>query len=80
MDLVERFFFDIYNDEDVADPEGIELPDSAAAMARAVEEARVLAAESVRRGHLVGSHRVEVRDAKGNRVGAVRFDEAVRIS
>ena len=74
------YFFDIYNDETVMDPEGIELPDDAAAMQRAVVETRVLAAESVRKGHLVGSHRVEVRDANRDLVGTVRFDEAVAIS
>ena len=75
-----RFFFDIYNDVVTTDPEGLELSNDDAAMARALIEVRELAAESVRRGHLVGSHRVEVLDQERNCVGAVRFDEAVRIS
>ena len=75
-----RYFFDIYNDEDTIDTEGLELADEAAAMARSVIEARELAAESVRQGHLVGSHRIEVRDADRQCIGAVRFDEAVTIS
>ena len=74
------YYFDIFNDETVIDPEGIELPDEAAALQRAVLETRVLAAESVRKGHLVGSHRVEVRDAARKPIGSVRFDEAVAIS
>ena len=75
-----RYYFDIYNDVVTKDEEGLDLPDDEAAMARAVFEVRELAAESVRRGHLVGSHRVEVLDRDRNCMGVVRFDEAVRIS
>ena len=73
------YFFDIYNDETVLDPEGIDLADDAAALERAAVEARVLAAESVRKGHLVRSHHVEVLDADRKPIGTVRFDEAVEI-
>ena len=75
-----RYYFDIYNDADTIDSEGLDLANDAAALARAMAEARELAAESVRQGHLVGSHRVEVRDANRSGIGAVRFDEAVAIS
>lgn len=75
-----RYFFDIFNDEVVSDEEGIPLADDREAMRRAVIEARELAAESVRNGHLVGSHRVEVLDEQRERIGVVRFDEAVAIS
>ena len=75
-----RYFFDIFNAEVVSDEEGIPLADDREAMRRAVIEARELAAESVRNGHLVGSHRVEVLDEQRERIGVVRFDEAVAIS
>jgi hypothetical protein len=74
-----RYFFAIHDTEVVPDPEGIELPDAAAAMARAMVEARELAAESVRQGHFDGHHRIDVTDEAGACVGAVRFDEAVAI-
>lgn len=74
------YYFNIFNDEITMDAEGIELDGDEAAMARAVVEARIMAAESVRSGHLVGSHHIEVLDEAHRRVGAVRFDEAVAIS
>lgn len=74
------YYFNIFNDEITMDAEGIELDGDEAAMARAVVEARIMAAESVRSGHLVGSHHIEVRDEAQRRIGAVRFDEAVAIS
>lgn len=75
-----HYYFNIYNDEVTLDPEGAEFPDDDAAMANALREARVLAAESVRQGHLVRGHRIEVVDEQHFPVGAVRFDEAVRIT
>jgi hypothetical protein len=74
------YYFNIFNDEITMDAEGIELDGDEAAMARAVVEARIMAAESVRSGHLVGSHHIEVLDEAQRCVGAVRFDEAVAIS
>lgn len=74
-----RYFFDIYNGQTTPDPEGLELPDDGAAIERAKVEARGLAAESVRGGHLVGHHRIEVLDETRRRVGVVRFDDAVAI-
>lgn len=74
------FYFHIYNDDVTLDPEGTELADEEAAMARAVIEARVLAAETVRSGHFVGHHRIEVTDEDRTPIGYVRFDEAVKVS
>ena len=72
-------YFDIYNDEVTLDDEGIELPDVEVARARAIGGARDLACDTVRRGHLVGHHRIEIMDADRKCVGTVRFDEAVEI-
>ena len=44
-----------------------------------MKEARALAADTVQKGHLVRSHRIEIVDADRNPVGEVRFDEAVDI-
>lgn len=48
-------------------------------MAQGVLEARALAADDVRHGHLFGHHCIEVADAKRKPIGSVRFDEAVDI-
>ncbi len=74
------YYMNIYNDDVTMDPEGVELADDEAAMARALIEVRALAADTVRRGHLVGHHRIEVTDAERKPIGSVRFDEAVTIS
>ena len=74
-----RFFYDIYNDDVTLDDEGTELLDNEAAMARAIKEARTLAAETVRNGHFTRHHRLEVRDEHRNMIGSVRFEDAVQI-
>jgi hypothetical protein len=76
---VPLFFFDVYNDDVTLDDEGVELLDGEAAMARAIKETRILAAETVRQGHLTCHHRLEVRDEQRRNIGSVRFDEAVEI-
>ena len=74
------YYFNVYNDDVTLDDEGSELADDHAARARAVKEARALAADTVRRGHFVGHHRIEVTDEHQNVIGTVRFDEAVHVS
>jgi len=61
------------------DDEGVELVDNDAARAHGVKEARTMAADSVSKGHLTTSHRIEIVDESRNAVGTVRFDEAVDI-
>jgi hypothetical protein len=73
------YYFNVYNDDVTIDDQGAELADEHAARAYAVKAVRSLASETVRHGHLVGSHRVEIVDSKQNHVGEVRFDEAVDI-
>jgi hypothetical protein len=73
------YYFDIYNDDVTLDDEGADLADVQAAFAHAVKAARSLAAETVVHGHLVRTHRIEIRDAERNSVGTVRFEEAVEI-
>ena len=74
-----RFFFHLYNDEDSWDEEGRELPDADAAYRQACEDARHMAAESVRSGHLDLAHYVAVADATGHVVFKITFGEAVAI-
>ena len=48
-------------------------------MARGIREARALAADTVLKGHLTRCHLIEVQDEHRNKVGVVRFDDAVEI-
>ena len=73
------YFFNLFNDAVTMDDEGVEVADDDAARAHAVKEARTMAADSVRKGHLTVSHRIEFVDRSRRLLGTVRFDEAVDI-
>ena len=73
------YYFNLFNDEVVIADEGIELPDEETAQQFAIREARALAAESVRQGHLTLSHRIDYADEAGP-IGTVRFGEAVEVN
>jgi hypothetical protein len=74
-----RYYFHLFNDAQVPDREGIELPNSTIALERAASAARAMAAESVREGRLILSHRIEVSDEAGGSVGIVHFGDVVKI-
>ena len=74
-----HYYFHLFNDAQVPDPEGIDLPDATVALERAVSAARAMAAESVREGRLILSHRIEVSDETGASVGTVHFGDVVKI-
>ena len=74
-----RYYFSLFNDVVALDEEGVELPDAAAAYEHAVEEARVMVCESVRKGHLNLEHRIEVTDDSGVSVATVQFRDAFTI-
>jgi hypothetical protein len=74
-----RYFFHLFNDLDVPDLEGRELPDDAAARAAAIAEAREMVAESVRKGSLNLSHRIEVENRFRQPVLTVRYGDAVKV-
>lgn len=75
-----RYFFHIHNDTETIDEEGQVLADAEAARMRAVDEARNLAAESVKsHGHLVLDHNIRVTDETGAIVITVPFENAVQI-
>ena len=73
------YYVHFYYDDITLDDEGAEHDDEHAALARAIKEARVLAAETVRNGHLTPDHRIEIVDADQNPVGTVRFGDAVEV-
>lgn len=73
------YFFNLFNDIVTTAEEGVDLPDDDAVREYAIREARAMAAECVRSGHLTLSHRIDYLDAERRHVGTVRFDEAVTI-
>ena len=74
-----RYYFHLHNDLDTVDDEGRELRDLATARRIAEQDAREMAAQSVRDGRLNLGHYVEVTDERGEPVVRVRFGEAVAI-
>lgn len=74
-----RYFFHLHNDVDARDDEGRELPDERAARDAAEEDARQMAGESARNGHIDRRHYVEVADDAGNPLFRVTFGEVVTI-
>jgi hypothetical protein len=76
---VTRFYFHLFNDMECRDEEGAELPNAAVALQRASVLAREMAAESVKQGHLVLDHRIDVSDDRGAQVGTVHFRDVVVI-
>jgi len=76
---VPRYFFNLYNDVTAMDPEGMELPDLAAARAEAITNIRGLLTEDVLRGRIVLRHRIEIADESQAVVDKVAYGEAVEI-
>ena len=74
-----RFFFHLHNDIETVDDEGIELPDEAAARRHAERVARIMAAESVKNGHLDLTHYLDATDEKGNLRFRTCFRDVVEI-
>lgn len=75
-----RYFLHLFNDETTIDEEGVELPDAAAALAKARSVVREMAADSVRNeGHLVLSHRVMIEDTDRSNVGTVYFRVVIAV-
>jgi hypothetical protein len=74
-----RYFFDLYNDMVALDEEGTVLPNTKAAQARGLSEAREMIRASVEDHKRIDlEHRIEVRDEGGEIVSAIRFEEAVQ--
>ena len=76
---VALYFFNLFNDDVTLGDEGLDFANAEEAVAHATLEVRAMAAETVMNGHFVRSHYIEVQDELRQRVGKVRFDEAVEI-
>jgi hypothetical protein len=74
-----RFFFHVYDDLDVPDLEGLDLPDAEAARREAIRNARALACEQISKGHLHLAHRIDIEDEAGEVVASVTFAEAFEV-
>ena len=74
-----RFFFHLYDDMVVLDPEGKELPTAEIAQQEARRAALHLACAEVLEGHLGLNHRIEVADTNDVPVAIVRFKDVVKI-
>ena len=74
-----RYYFHLHNDIHTNDEEGVELVDDEAARRHATHEARTMAAESVRKGHLDLSHYIEVATDSGTSLFRLTFGEVVEV-
>lgn len=74
-----RFHFHLRDELDTQDEEGVEVASVEEAISRAVEEARVIAAEEVKRGKLHLDHQVTVTDERGSLIKRVRFPDCIEI-
>lgn len=74
-----HYYFHLYNDMIVADEEGLDFPDLAAARIGAIQNIRGLICETVSRGCINFSHRIDIADASGDVLTSVKFGEAVRV-
>lgn len=76
-----RYHINIYNDQDIADVEGSDVKDLAAAKAMAIEGARAMMAEHLTAGRPVNlGHRIEITDHNGKVLATLPFREMVTIT
>lgn len=74
-----KFYFHLFDDEDVWDQEGVDLPNEAEALRMGETTAREMAAQSVREGCLVLGHRIVVCAENNRSVGTIHFRDVVEI-
>ena len=75
-----RYHLNLFNDIDVFDEEGFELPDLAAAKDKAIGGARSLMAEHIRLGRPVHlNHRIEIADDHGKTLAVIPFREMITV-
>jgi hypothetical protein len=74
-----RYYFDLHNDIDALDPEGIDLPGIDEAKSHALLEAREMIEESTSKGHINLNHFIQIRDEGGQILHRLHFDEAIQI-
>jgi hypothetical protein len=76
---VPRFYFHLFNDEDILDREGAEFDALDGAVEAAQRMARGMAAESVILGRLVLHHRIEIADEAGETIKVVHYGDVVEV-
>ena len=90
---MQRYYFNIYNDDVTLDEEGAELIDAHAARAHAIHAARSLAADGAHaihaarslaadtalHGHIGLSHRIEIEDENHQVIDKITFGDAVEV-
>ena len=74
-----RFYFHLYNDLTALDEEGQEFENLPIAHQKAIAEARWMAAEAVKNGHLTLSHLIEIADEAGEVLSTVWFRDILDI-
>ena len=75
-----RYFFDLHNDVDALDEEGVELRDANAAITHALYEARTMIQASVAEtGRIDLRHHIDVRDDAGEILHVLHFEDAVTV-
>lgn len=75
-----RFYLNLFNDQDLRDEEGAEMPDLGAAKVKAIASVRALMAEHVTLGRPIYlSHRIEITDEYDKVLATIPFGEAVTI-
>lgn len=74
-----RFYFHIFDEAIVGDDDGLMLSGLDAARAVALEGARAMICDQVKKGRLNLGHRIEVEDETGEQVLLLPFVEALKI-
>ena len=75
-----KYYFHIKSDDDfVEDPEGVELQGDGQARDEAIDAAREILAERVRKGEIVDGHVFDVRDEAGTMVFSLPFRDVLRL-
>ena len=75
-----HYHLNIYNDLDVLDEEGQELPDLQAARTAACAGAREMIAEHITAGRPIDvTHRIEITDARFVVLDTIRFGDLIKL-
>jgi hypothetical protein len=75
-----RYFFDLHNDIDALDEEGVELSGLDGALAHALCEARTMIQASVAdTGRIDLRHHIDIRDKTGTVIHVMHFEDAVTV-
>lgn len=75
-----RYFFDVHDDIETLDEAGLEFPSLEVAREQAIEDAREMASEGIRRlGRVDLDHFIDVRDEAGEVMLTLTFRQAFTV-